>query len=54
LLSVAPRARVILVSARPRVDYGERIAASGADAFIDKAALTPASLAAALEDATPA
>jgi DNA-binding NarL/FixJ family response regulator len=46
--SVAPRARVILVSARPRTDFGERIAASGADAFIDKTALTPVSLAAAL------
>ena len=49
--SVAPHARVILVSARPRTDYGERIEASGADAFIDKAALTPASLAAALKGA---
>ena len=42
---------MILVSARPRTDYGERIEASGADAFIDKAALTPASLAAALKGA---
>ena len=48
LRSVAPQTRVVLVSARPRTDYGERIAACGADAFIDKATLTPASLAAAL------
>ena len=54
LRSVAPGARVMLVSARPRTDYGERIAACGADAFIDKAALTPAALAAALRAATPA
>jgi DNA-binding NarL/FixJ family response regulator len=54
LRSVAPGARVVLVSARPRTDYGERIAAGGADAFIDKAALTPAALAAALRAATPA
>ena len=47
LRSVAPRVRVVIVSARPRTDFGERIAASGADAFVDKAALTPASLAAA-------
>ena len=54
LRAVAPKARVVLVSARPRTDYGERIAACGADAFIDKAALTPASLAAALRATTPA
>jgi DNA-binding NarL/FixJ family response regulator len=54
LRSVAPRARVVIVSARPRTDFGDRIVASGADAFIDKAALTPASLAAALEEATTA
>ena len=54
LRSAAPGARVVLVSTRRRADFGDQIAAAGADAFIDKAALTPASLAAALGRAAKA
>jgi DNA-binding NarL/FixJ family response regulator len=54
LRSAVPHARVVLVSTRPRMDFGDRIAASGADAFIDKAALSTASLASALEEAATA
>ena len=54
LRAVAPDARVVVVSARPRSDFGDRIPTSGADAFIDKANLTPAALAAALGSTTSA
>jgi len=49
LRSAAPGVRVVLASARPGDDFGDRIGASGADAFVDKASLTPSTLAAALE-----
>jgi len=46
---VAPRARVVLISSRRRAEYGDRIAASSADAFVDKVALGLSSPATAAE-----
>jgi DNA-binding NarL/FixJ family response regulator len=42
--SVTPGTIVILISSRRASDYGDRLAQSTADAFLDKAALTPDAL----------
>ena len=39
---------ILLTSTRPARDYGERVAASAADAFLDKAELSAPAIAAAL------
>ena len=41
---VAPGVIVVLVSARPPADFGDRLAEASADGFIDKAAMSPAQL----------
>jgi CheY-like chemotaxis protein len=46
MLSDAGGPVVVLISSREEEDYGERIAASGAQGFISKSRLTPASFAA--------
>jgi two-component system, NarL family, nitrate/nitrite response regulator NarL len=43
-----PAVIVVLISSRRAGDYGERVTRSGADAFLDKARLTPGALRAAL------
>jgi two-component system, NarL family, nitrate/nitrite response regulator NarL len=47
--SIAPSAVVVLVSSRPRRDYGERVTGAGAHGFIDKATLTRGMLSALLD-----
>ena len=45
--AITPRSRVVLISSRGRSEYGDRIATSTADAFVDKVTLgltTPAEL----------
>jgi DNA-binding NarL/FixJ family response regulator len=37
--TAAPGARVVLISSRRRSEFGDRIAASSADGFVDKVAL---------------
>ena len=44
--------RILLTSTRSRTDFGDRIPASGADGFIEKADLSGTTIAAALA-ATP-
>jgi DNA-binding NarL/FixJ family response regulator len=39
-----PRMSVLLISSRQASDYGDRLAASGADGFLDKATLSPQAL----------
>jgi DNA-binding NarL/FixJ family response regulator len=48
LRSVTPGAVLVLVSARPASDYGDRLGQVGADAFLDKASLSRVTLDAAL------
>jgi DNA-binding NarL/FixJ family response regulator len=42
--SAAPGTMVVLISSRRASDYGERVASSGADGFLDKAAFSPRAL----------
>jgi DNA-binding NarL/FixJ family response regulator len=41
--AAAPGARIVLISSRRRSEFGDRIARSSADAFVDKIALGTAS-----------
>jgi DNA-binding NarL/FixJ family response regulator len=50
---VSPGAVLVLLSARPAADYGDRLGQVGADAFIDKASLSRATLEAALSRTSP-
>ncbi len=52
LRSLAPGAVIVLVSARPAADYGDRVADADVDGFLDKSSLEPATLDAALRDRT--
>jgi len=47
--AVSPRARVVLISSRRQSEYGDRIAASSADAFVDKVELGRGAPAALIE-----
>ncbi len=47
--AASPTSLVVLVSGRPAGDYGDRVEASGADAFVEKAWLAPGVLSALLE-----
>ena len=49
---VSPATIVVLISSRRASDYGERLADSGADGFLDKTALTASSLGALLVSMT--
>ena len=42
--SAAPGTLVVLISSRQASDYGERLSSSGAEGFLDKAALSPNAL----------
>ena len=42
--SAAPAAVIVLISSRQASDYGGRLGAAGADGFLDKATLSPATL----------
>ena len=44
LRAISPGAVLVLVSARPASDYGDRVDHAGADAFLDKAALSGVAL----------
>jgi DNA-binding NarL/FixJ family response regulator len=52
LRAASPGALLVLVSARPASDYGDRLGQADADGFIDKASLSLVTLDAALS-ATP-
>jgi DNA-binding NarL/FixJ family response regulator len=50
LRSASPGAVLVLVSARPASDYGDRLGQADADAFLDKASLSGDTLETALSD----
>jgi len=51
LRSASPGTVLVLVSARPAYDYGDRLGQADADAFLDKASLSQVTLDAALSAA---
>lgn len=50
----SPASVIVLVSGRRVRDYGDRVARSGADAFLEKASLVPGGLPSLLERLRPA
>jgi DNA-binding NarL/FixJ family response regulator len=50
LRSVSPGSLVVLVSGRRADEYGDRVARSGADAFVEKMALSPGVIAGLVSD----
>ena len=42
--SAAPGTVIVLISSRQAGDFGDRLSASGADGFLDKATLSPSAL----------
>jgi DNA-binding NarL/FixJ family response regulator len=54
LREASPGAVVVLVSGRAEVEFGGRVAAAGADAFIEKARLVPGTIPALMDGRSPA
>ena len=50
LRDVSPGSLVVLVSGRRESEYGDRVARSGADAFVEKTALSPGVVAGLVSD----